>query len=65
MDDKSNPVINMIDRPINGEEAIKKWVINLFRPFLLGLFNEQWIDYSQLILEEAKKQLGAFPANAD
>jgi hypothetical protein len=55
MDDKSNPVINMIDRPINGEEAIKKWVINLFRPFLLGLFNEQWIDYSQLILEEAKK----------
>jgi hypothetical protein len=55
MDDKSNPVINMIDRPINGEEAIKKWAINLFRPFLLGLFNEQWIDYSQLILEEAKK----------
>jgi hypothetical protein len=40
MDDKSNPVINMIDRPLNGEEAIKKWVINLLRPFFLGLFNE-------------------------
>jgi hypothetical protein len=49
----------MIDRPLNGEEVIKKWAINLLRPFFLGLFNEQWIDYSQLILEEAKRLLGA------
>ncbi len=55
MDEKSNPVLNMIDRPMYGEEAIKKWAINLLRPFFLGLFNEQWIDYSQLILEEAKR----------
>jgi hypothetical protein len=46
VDEKSNPVLNMIDRPMNGEEAIKKWAINLLRPFFLGLFNEQWIDYS-------------------
>ncbi len=48
----------MLDQPLQGEDQLKKWTLGLFRPFFLSLFNEQWLDYSQLIMEEAKRQLG-------
>jgi hypothetical protein len=54
-DENHNPVLNMIDSKIQGEDAIKRWALGVLRPFFLGLFNEQWIDYSQLIVEEAKR----------
>ena len=54
-DENHNPVLNMIDSKIQGEDAIKRWALGVLRPFFLGLFNEQWVDYSQLIVEEAKR----------
>jgi hypothetical protein len=49
----------MIDRQFPGEDDIKKWALNLIKPFLLGLFNEPMYDYSQLIMQEAQRINGA------
>lgn len=51
----------MIDRPMGaGEEESKKWALVIIKPFLMSLFNDQRVDFSQLVLEQAKHSLGKF-----
>ncbi len=57
--ESENQIVKMIDRQFPGEDDIKKWALNLIKPFLLGLFNEPMYDYSQLIMQEAQRINGA------
>jgi hypothetical protein len=54
-EEAQNQILNFIDRMYPGEAEIKSWLLSLLRPFLLALFNEQRFDYSELILEEARR----------
>lgn len=45
--------IGLVDMSYPMQDELKRWMINLLKPFLLSILNEPRYDYSQLLPEEA------------